>query len=69
MTNKIKITIAFLCLVAGVTYHFYFQGKIVIIDEEITDFLSGFLSGIGVSILLVGIFRKDKKQLASGSEQ
>ncbi len=63
MTNKIKITIAFLCLAAGVIYHFYFQSKIVIIDEETTDFLSGMLFGFGISLLVVSIFNPKKKRL------
>jgi hypothetical protein len=61
MTNKIKIAIAFLCLAAGVIYHFYFRGIVVIFDPEITDFLSGVLTGAGASILIVSFFKKRSK--------
>ncbi|BAX78740.1 hypothetical protein [Labilibaculum antarcticum] len=63
MTNKIKITIGFLCLAAGVIYHFYYQGQIIIIDEETTDFLSGMLFGLGISLIVVSIFNPKKKRL------
>lgn len=61
MSKKIKIIIAFICLAVGLVYQFYYQGKMVLIDEEITDFLSGLLCGAGGSILLVSILQKEKE--------
>ncbi|PKQ64506.1 hypothetical protein BZG02_06780 [Labilibaculum filiforme] len=63
MSKKIKIIIALFCLVAGLVYQFYYQGEIVLIDEETTDFLSGILVGAGASILIVSIFNPKKKRL------
>jgi hypothetical protein len=58
-----KIIIAIICLVTGLAYQFYFEDSIVIVDKEITDFLSGILVGIGASILIVSIFKLKKKSL------
>ncbi len=58
--KPIKLIIAIISLVAGLLYHFYGKGELVIIDQEITDFLSGILVGAGASILIVSVFKLKK---------
>ena len=61
--KPIKIIIAFICLVTGLLYHFYGKGEIVIVDQEITDFLSGILVGAGASILIFSILKSNKRSI------
>ena len=61
--KPIKIIIAIICLAAGLLYHFYGKGELVIIDQEITDFLSGVLVGAGASILVISIFKSRKNKI------
>ena len=62
----IKIIIAIICLMLGVLYQLYFEGVIVIVDQEFTDFLSGVLVGVGISLLVYGLFNPKKYRLQEG---
>ncbi|MBI9059728.1 MAG: hypothetical protein JEZ01_18330 [Labilibaculum sp.] len=63
MKSVYKIIVGIICLILAVLYQLYFTGVIVIVDQEITDFLSGVLVGAGASILVISIFKSRKNKI------
>ena len=65
MNKNLKLIIGLVCLAIGLLYHYLFQGDFVIIDQEITDFSSGFLVGLGFALTVAELFAKKRKNVLS----
>ena len=62
MTKWKIILVAILLILSAAIIHLYVNGENSKLDKELIEFFSGFIFGIGIVVLILGIIEKKTKQ-------
>lgn len=60
MTKRRTIFVSILLIISALVIQVLIKDRITAFDNEIVEFFSGIIFGVGISFLVISVFRKNK---------